>query len=104
MKFFKPPRAHYSFGNILPELGLDSQGLTKEEGLRASPFPPLYTEGKKAPKGPFVFLLTFLSSSLGHDVIPGALAATLGHEAALRMETTSQTEGVSVTRQTYTEL
>lgn len=57
--FFKPPRAHYSFGNILPELGLDSD-LTEEEGLRASPLLPLYKEGKEAPKGPFVFLLTFL--------------------------------------------
>lgn len=31
VKFFKPPRAHYSFGNILPELGLDSQISQKKK-------------------------------------------------------------------------
>lgn len=36
-----------------------------------------------------------LSSSLGLDVIPGALAATLGHEATPRMDTTSQRGGAS---------
>lgn len=34
-----------------------------------------------------------ISSSLGSDVLPGALAATLDHEATV--DTASQTEGVS---------
>jgi len=50
----------------------------------------------------FVFFLMFLlplTASRGLDVISGALAAILGHETTLRMDTTRQTG-----EQIYTEL
>lgn len=69
---------------------------------KSKPHSPIVQMGEtEAQTGSFA-LFPFLLPAWGLEVISGALAAILGHEATPRSEANSHREGAPVTRQIYT--
>lgn len=94
VKFFKPNMACYAFWNILMGAGTRLSASHKRTRLKSRPQSPIaQTRDTKTQKGLCLSPHLPLPSNLGSDVLSGALAATLDHEATV--DTASQTEGVS---------